>query len=48
MRARWGKTLDHDPYYGPIFSLRHSDYQLARPPRRAPPWTLPPHADRSR
>jgi glycosyltransferase involved in cell wall biosynthesis len=48
MRARWGKTLDHDPYYGPIFSLRHSDYQLARPPRRAPPWTLPPPADRSR
>lgn len=45
MRARWGKTLDSDPFYGPIFSLRHSDYQLARPPRRPPPWTLSARGD---
>jgi GT2 family glycosyltransferase len=38
MRRRWGATLDQDPYFSPLFSLDHSDYRLASPPRRRPPW----------
>lgn len=41
MRRRWGETLRRDPFFSPLFSLDHSDYQLASPPRRAPPWKQP-------
>lgn len=39
MRRRWGETLDHDPFYGPIFDRHRSDFALASPPARKPPWT---------
>jgi GT2 family glycosyltransferase len=44
MRGRWGWELDHDPFYGPLFDRRFSDYRLAWPPRRKKPWArfLPP------
>jgi O-antigen biosynthesis protein len=38
MRTRWGDALDNDPFYGPLFDRRASDYRLASPPRRVPPW----------
>lgn len=38
MRQRWGNTLKTDPFFSPLFSLDHPDYQLASPPRRTPPW----------
>lgn len=38
MRERWGKTLDNDPFYGPLFDPRRSDYALASPHRRRHPW----------
>ncbi len=38
MRKRWGSTLDNDPFYGPLFDRMRSDYGLAFPPRRVPPW----------
>ncbi len=41
MRRRWGDTLKRDPYFSPLFSLDHPDYQLASPPRRPPPWVQP-------
>ena len=41
MRARWGKTLEADPFFSPLFSLQHSDYRLVSPPRRAAPWAKP-------
>ena len=41
MRRRWGETLKQDPFFSPLFSLDHSDHQLASPPRRPPPWSAP-------
>lgn len=38
MRERWGDRLDTDPFYGPIFDRRRSDYHIASPPYRTPPW----------
>jgi len=38
MRERWGKSLDVDPFYGPLFDRHRSDYALASPPRRVQPW----------
>lgn len=38
MRERWGDRLDSDPFYGPIFDRRRSDYHIASPPYRTPPW----------
>lgn len=37
MRARWGKTLEHDRFYSPNLNLR-SDFTLANPPRVQMPW----------
>jgi O-antigen biosynthesis protein len=36
MRARWGATLDEDPFYNPNFNLTSSDHVLAKPRRRHP------------
>ena len=38
MRERWGQTLARDPFFNPVFSRFHSDYQLASPPNRVQPW----------
>jgi len=38
MRDRWGDILERDPFYNPVFSLQHADYQLASPPKRMAPW----------
>ena len=38
MRGRWGHILDNDPFYGPAFDRLTSDYRLASPPGRRPPW----------
>jgi GT2 family glycosyltransferase len=38
MRARWGDTLKGDPFYGPLFDRRRSDYALAAPHHRTQPW----------
>ncbi|WP_430424366.1 glycosyltransferase family 2 protein [Phenylobacterium sp.] len=38
MKSRWGRALDQDPFHNPLFDLRHSDYKLASPPLRKPPW----------
>lgn len=38
MHARWGRTLQEDPYYNPNLSLNTSAYALAFPPR---PWGDP-------
>jgi glycosyltransferase involved in cell wall biosynthesis len=38
MRRRWGEVLDNDPFYGPAFDRFASDYRLASPPLRKPPW----------
>ncbi|WP_293900010.1 glycosyltransferase family 2 protein [Phenylobacterium sp.] len=38
MRARWGDVLDSDPFYGPNFDRQHTDFRLAYPPARKPPW----------
>ncbi|MBI1198233.1 MAG: glycosyltransferase [Phenylobacterium sp.] len=38
MRERWGEALETDPFYGPLFDRRHSDFRLASPPARKPPW----------
>ncbi|WP_337186467.1 glycosyltransferase family 2 protein [Phenylobacterium sp.] len=40
MRDRWGPVLDADPFYGPVFDKRHTNYRLGCPPDRRPPWTL--------
>jgi GT2 family glycosyltransferase len=32
MRERWGRVLDHDPFYNPNLSLQRQ-YRLAFPPR---------------
>ncbi len=34
MRARWGDTLAHDPYYHPLLDLERADFALAARPRR--------------
>ncbi len=38
MRARWGETLDHDPYWNPNLSLSSGARNLAPFPRRPKPW----------
>ncbi len=38
MRERWGEMLQTDPFYGPLFDRRRSDFALASPPARKPPW----------
>ena len=38
MRERWGELLETDPFYGPLFDRRRSDFALASPPARKPPW----------
>lgn len=38
MRRRWGKTLDADPFYNPVFSRLGPMFQLARPSQVTPPW----------
>lgn len=38
MRARWGPVLDSDPFYGPVFDKRFTNYRLGDPPDRVPPW----------
>jgi len=40
MRKRWGKVLDADPFYGPLFNKLLGDYSPANPPRRTPPWKV--------
>jgi glycosyltransferase involved in cell wall biosynthesis len=42
MRAKWGWTLDHDPYFSPNLSLRHASTTLAFPPAIAKPWRRAP------
>lgn len=42
MRARWGETLDADPFYGLNMDLSGGDWRPADPPRRPRPWALPP------
>jgi hypothetical protein len=39
MRERWGPALDNDPFYGPVFDNRFSNYRPADEPRRVAPWT---------
>lgn len=38
MRERWGPVLDSDPFYGPVFDNRFSNYRPADEPRRRVPW----------
>jgi len=38
MRERWGPVLDADPFYGPVFDRRYTNYRLGDPPGRRPPW----------
>jgi GT2 family glycosyltransferase len=38
MRARWGETLDRDPYWNPNLSLSSGARNLAPFPRRPKPW----------
>ncbi len=38
MRDRWGPVLDADPFYGPVFDRRFTNYRLGEPPDRVPPW----------
>jgi O-antigen biosynthesis protein len=38
MRAKWGWTLDHDPYFNPNLSLRSLSVSLAFPPAVDKPW----------
>ncbi len=38
MRERWGKLLDHDPYYNPNLTLEREDFSLSFPPRVSKPW----------
>lgn len=40
MQSRWGRALDQDPFHNPLFDLRYSDYKLASPPPRKPPWVM--------
>ena len=38
MRERWGDVLDNDPFYGPVFDKRFSNYRPGEPPGRTAPW----------
>jgi len=38
MRERWGPVLDSDPFYGPVFDKRFTNYRLGDPPDRVAPW----------
>ena len=38
MRERWGPVLDADPFYGPVFDMRFTNYRPADVPRRVVPW----------
>jgi GT2 family glycosyltransferase len=38
MRDRWGAVLDADPFYGPVFDKRFTNYRLGDPPDRVAPW----------
>jgi len=38
MRERWAPVLDADPFYGPVFDRRFTNYRLGEPPERQPPW----------
>jgi GT2 family glycosyltransferase len=38
MRERWGTVLDADPFYGPVFDKRYTNYRLGDPPDRVAPW----------
>lgn len=38
MRDRWGPVLDSDPFYGPVFDKRFTNYRLGEPPGRGAPW----------
>jgi len=38
MRDRWGAVLDNDPFYGPVFDKRFTNYRLGDPPDRVAPW----------
>lgn len=38
MRERWAAELDNDPFYGPMFDKRFSNYRVAEPPERVKPW----------
>lgn len=38
MRDRWGPVLGTDPFYGPVFDRRYTNYRLGDPPDRVPPW----------
>ena len=38
MRARWGETLDRDPFWSPNHALDRPDFALAYPPRVPMPW----------
>lgn len=38
MRERWGPVLDNDPFYGPVFDMRFTNYRPADVPRRVVPW----------
>jgi len=38
MKARWGETLDNDPYYNPNLTLDGEDFGLAFPSRARRPW----------
>lgn len=40
MRARWGTTLDEDPYFNPNLSLDDTMIALAFPPRISYPWRI--------
>jgi len=39
MRRRWGKLLDHDPFYNPVFDRRYSAYRIDN--RESPKTWLP-------
>ncbi len=41
MRARWGDVLDNDPFYGPVFDMRFTNYRPADLPKRLAPWLKP-------
>jgi GT2 family glycosyltransferase len=38
VKATWGETLEHDPYYNPNLSLVSTPFTLAFPPRVTKPW----------
>ena len=44
MRERWARELDNDPFYGPMFDKRFSNYRIGEPPERVKPWQNPPLA----